>query len=87
MIVDAAMNDLIRPTFYEAHHEIVPVVLQQGVMHNGRYSRAGLRNGRHSALDREISEPSPGDLLAIMSAGAYGAVQAGTQLFLVPRSS
>ncbi|MFO1117628.1 MAG: diaminopimelate decarboxylase [Beijerinckiaceae bacterium] len=79
VIVDAAMNDLIRPTLYEAHHEIVPVVLQQG----GRRITADIvgpvcETGDYLALDREISEPSPGDLLAIMSAGAYGAVQAGT---------
>jgi diaminopimelate decarboxylase len=80
VIVDAAMNDLIRPTLYEAHHEIWPV----------REARAGAQrmlvdvvgpvceSGDFLALDREMVLPKSGDLLAVMSAGAYGAVQAGT---------
>src|SRR6266700_3968538 len=80
VIVDAAMNDLIRPTLYEAHHDIRPV----------REAGPGARrivadvvgpvceSGDFLALDRDLAEPQPGDLLAIMSAGAYGAVQAGT---------
>jgi diaminopimelate decarboxylase len=80
VIVDAAMNDLVRPTLYEAHHEIVPV----------REPAAGMRrivadvvgpvceSGDFLALGRALAEPQPGDLLAVMSAGAYGAVQAGT---------
>jgi diaminopimelate decarboxylase len=80
VIVDAAMNDLIRPTLYEAHHDIRPV----------REPAPGTRRvvadvvgpvcetGDYLALDREMAAPAPGDLLAIMTAGAYGAVQAGT---------
>src|SRR5262247_1583686 len=80
VIVDAAMNDLVRPTLYEAHHEIVPV----------RQPATGTRrvvadvvgpvceSGDFLALGRALAEPQPGDLLAVMSAGAYGAVQAGT---------
>jgi diaminopimelate decarboxylase len=80
VIVDAAMNDLVRPTLYDAHHEIVPV----------REPRAGARrivadvvgpvceSGDFLALGRTLAEPQPGDLLAVMTAGAYGAVQAGT---------
>ena len=80
VIVDAAMNDLIRPTLYEAHHEFWPV----------RETEAGSRQivadivgpicetGDYLALDRKMTEPKEGDLLAIMSTGAYGAVQGGT---------
>ena len=80
VIVDAGMNDLIRPTLYEAHHDIRPV----------RERRAGARrvvadvvgpvceSGDFLALDRDMPEPQPSDLLAVMSAGAYGAVLAGT---------
>jgi diaminopimelate decarboxylase len=80
IIADAAMNDLIRPTLYEAHHDIRPL----------REPAAGApriladvvgpvcETGDYLALDREMAEPAPGDLLAIMTAGAYGAVQAGT---------
>ena len=80
VIVDAGMNDLVRPTLYEAHHDIRPV----------REPRAGAprivadvvgpvcESGDFLALDRSMVEPKPGDLLAVMSAGAYGAVEAGT---------
>jgi diaminopimelate decarboxylase len=80
VIIDAAMNDLIRPTLYEAHHDILPV----------REAAKGARTivadvvgpvcetGDYLALDRTLPEPKPGDLLAIMTAGAYGAVQSGT---------
>lgn len=80
VIVDAAMNDLIRPTLYEAHHEIVSVAeLAPGA----RRTRADVvgpvcESGDFLALDRDLPEPKPGDLLAVMTAGAYGAVQAGT---------
>jgi diaminopimelate decarboxylase len=79
IIVDAAMNDLVRPTLYDAHHEIVSVRAGQG----NRDITADVvgpvcETGDYLALSRELPEPSPGDLLAIMSAGAYGAVQAGT---------
>ena len=80
VIVDAAMNDLIRPTLYEAHHEIRPVA--QPAL-NARRIRADVvgpvcESGDFLALDRDMPEPRPGDLIAVMSAGAYGAVQAGT---------
>ena len=80
VIVDAGMNDLVRPTLYDAHHDIRPV----------RESAAGApriiadivgpvcESGDFFALDRSLVAPQPGDLLAVMSAGAYGAVQAGT---------
>ncbi len=80
VIVDAAMNDLIRPTLYEAHHEIRPVVI---VAANAPRIKADVvgpvcETGDYLALDREMAMPKPGDLLAVSSAGAYGAVQAGT---------
>ena len=80
VIVDAGMNDLVRPTLYDAHHDIRPV----------REAAAGVlrivadvvgpvcESGDFIALDRSIVEAKAGDLLAIMSAGAYGAVEAGT---------
>ncbi len=80
VIVDAGMNDLIRPTLYEAHHDIWPV----------RQAPAGAariiadvvgpvcESGDFLARDRALVAPRPGDLLAVMSAGAYGAVQSGT---------
>jgi len=80
VIVDAAMNDLIRPTLYEAHHEIWPVKERVGGAAQITADVVGpiCETGDYLALDRTISEPKAGDLLAIMSAGAYGAVQAGT---------
>jgi diaminopimelate decarboxylase len=79
VIIDAAMNDLIRPTLYEAHHDILPVVKVVGA----RSIVADVvgpvcESGDYLALDRTLAEPKAGDLLAIMTAGAYGAVQSGT---------
>ncbi|MBX3552725.1 MAG: diaminopimelate decarboxylase [Pseudolabrys sp.] len=80
VIVDAAMNDLIRPTLYEAHHEIRPVREPGAATQRIRADVVGpvCESGDFLALDRDLPEPKPGDLLAVMSAGAYGAVQAGT---------
>jgi diaminopimelate decarboxylase len=80
VIIDAGMNDLVRPTLYDAHHEIIPV----------RQAAAGApriiadvvgpvcESGDFLALGRSLPVPRPGDLLAVMSSGAYGAVQSGT---------
>jgi diaminopimelate decarboxylase len=78
VIVDAAMNDLVRPTLYDAYHRIGPV----------KESSAGeiicdvvgpiCESGDFFAQGRSLPRPAAGDLLAIYSAGAYGAVQAGT---------
>jgi diaminopimelate decarboxylase len=80
VIVDAAMNDLIRPTLYEAHHDIRPV--NETVPGTPRIVADVVgpvcESGDFLALDRGLVEPRPGDLLAIMTAGAYGAVQSGT---------
>jgi diaminopimelate decarboxylase len=80
VIVDAAMNDLVRPTLYEAHHEIWPVRRAAPGAPHIRADVVGpvCESGDFLALDRELVEPAPGDLVAVMSAGAYGAVQAGT---------
>jgi diaminopimelate decarboxylase len=80
VIVDAAMNDLVRPTLYEAHHEIWPVSEASKSQKMLRADVVGpvCETGDYLALNRELAEPKPGDLLAVMSAGAYGAVQAGT---------
>ena len=80
VIVDAAMNDLVRPTLYEAHHDIFPVT---EAPLGGRTIVADVvgpvcETGDYLALSRTLPQPKAGDLLAIMSAGAYGAVQAGT---------
>src|SRR5205085_1592788 len=80
VIVDAAMNDLIRPTLYEAHHEIRSVTEPAVGARRMIADVVGpiCETGDYLALDRELAEPAPGDLLAVMTAGAYGAVQAGT---------
>lgn len=80
VIVDAAMNDLVRPTLYEAHHEIWPVTKPARPSGMLRADVVGpvCETGDYLALNRDLAEPASGDLLAVMSAGAYGAVQAGT---------
>jgi diaminopimelate decarboxylase len=80
VIIDAAMNDLIRPTLYEAHHDIVPV---RQAAPNANAIVADVvgpvcESGDYLALGRTMVEPNAGDLLAVMTAGAYGAVQSGT---------
>ncbi|MET0669196.1 MAG: diaminopimelate decarboxylase [Xanthobacteraceae bacterium] len=80
VIVDAGMNDLIRPTLYEAHHEIRPVAAPQSGAKRVTADVVGpvCESGDFLALERDMPEPKPGDLIAVMTAGAYGAVQAGT---------
>ncbi|HEY8268982.1 MAG TPA: diaminopimelate decarboxylase [Xanthobacteraceae bacterium] len=80
VVIDAAMNDLIRPTLYDAHHEIQPV----------REPRSGAEffvadvvgpiceSGDYLALDRRMPVVREGELLAVMTAGAYGAVESST---------
>ncbi|QGM96958.1 diaminopimelate decarboxylase [Methylocystis parvus] len=79
VIVDAGMNDLVRPTLYDAHHDLLP--LREGS------DRAEIvadvvgpvcETGDYLALDRKMPQARPGELLAVLTAGAYGAVQAGT---------
>jgi diaminopimelate decarboxylase len=80
VIVDAAMNDLIRPTLYEAHHDIRLVKEPDSNAARMRADVVGpvCETGDYLALDRDIPTPQSGDLVAFMTAGAYGAVQAGT---------
>ncbi|HVT56019.1 MAG TPA: diaminopimelate decarboxylase [Xanthobacteraceae bacterium] len=80
VVVDAAMNDLVRPTLYDAYHEILP--LREAPV-NGPTITADVvgpvcETGDYLALDRKLPRLTAGDLLAIMTAGAYGAVQAST---------
>jgi diaminopimelate decarboxylase len=80
VIVDGAMNDLIRPTLYEAYHEIRPVRISAANAPRIKADVVGpvCETGDYLALDREMAMPKPGDLIAVGTAGAYGAVQAGT---------
>ena len=80
IIIDAAMNDLIRPTLYEAYHEILPVEEPAAGAPIMVADVVGpvCETGDYLALDRKLPQPKAGDLLAVMTAGAYGAVQAGT---------
>jgi diaminopimelate decarboxylase len=80
VIIDAAMNDLIRPTLYEAHHDILPLreAGQNPQMIVADVVGPVCETGDYLALGRSLPKPKAGDLLAIMTAGAYGAVQSGT---------
>jgi diaminopimelate decarboxylase len=75
-VVDAAMNDLIRPTLYEAHHDVWPVAEPRGVHDLFVQDLVGpvCETGDYLALDRPLPAFAPDDLIAIMTAGAYGAV-------------
>jgi diaminopimelate decarboxylase len=77
-IVDAAMNDLIRPTLYDAHHEILPVAApEQGApMVVTDIVGPVCETGDYLALARALPELKSGDLISVMTAGAYGAVLA-----------
>ena len=80
-IVDAGMNDLIRPTLYEAFHDIRPVqeAPPQAPLELTDVVGPVCETGDYLGLDRQLPQLlQPGDLLAVMTAGAYGAVQAGT---------
>ena len=80
VILDAAMNDLIRPTLYEAYHDIRPVRQADAGTPSMVADVVGgiCETGDYFALDRALPPVQAGDLIAIMTAGAYGAVQAGT---------
>jgi diaminopimelate decarboxylase len=77
-IVDAAMNDLLRPTLYEAYHEILPVVEPKPGTPIVISDIAGpvCETGDYLALARPLPELRAGDLISVMTAGAYGAVLA-----------
>jgi len=78
LIVDAAMNDLIRPTLYDAYHEIRPVAEPAPSAERVTYDVVGpvCETGDFLAKGREMPRLETDDLVAVMSAGAYGAVQA-----------
>ncbi|PZF77279.1 diaminopimelate decarboxylase [Aestuariivirga litoralis] len=79
VIQDAAMNDLIRPTLYDAYHEIIPVA-EPATTETMMTDVVGpvCESGDYLAKGRRLPKVEPGDLLATLTAGAYGAVQAGT---------
>jgi len=76
LILDAAMNDLIRPSMYDAHHDIVPVVEPAPGVEQAPYDIVGpiCESGDTFAKGRDMPPMSAGDLVAFRSAGAYGAV-------------
>jgi diaminopimelate decarboxylase len=80
LILDAGMNDLIRPALYDAHHDIVAVVKPEPGQTKTVYDVVGpvCESTDLFARDRELPAFAAGDLVAILTAGAYGAVQAGT---------
>jgi diaminopimelate decarboxylase len=76
LIVDAAMNDMIRPALYSAHHEILPLRPSAGATFQADVVGPVCETGDFLARNRELPELLPGDLIAICTAGAYGFVQA-----------
>lgn len=76
LIIDGAMNDLIRPAMYDAHHDIVPVVQPKPGAERATYDIVGpvCESGDTFAKGRTMAPVGPGDLVAFRSAGAYGAV-------------
>ena len=76
LILDAAMNDLIRPAMYDAHHDIEPVIEPQAGADRATYDVVGpvCESGDTFAKGREMAQMNAGDLVAFRSAGAYGAV-------------
>ncbi len=80
VITDAGMNDLIRPTLYEAYHEILPVEEAKSRATPIQADVVGpvCESGDYFAQNRRLPELAAGDLIAVMSAGAYGAVMSST---------
>ena len=74
MIVDAAMTELMRPTLYDAHHPIAPVLIDESATKNWDVVGPVCETGDFLGLDRALPVLQPGALLAIFAAGAYGAV-------------
>jgi diaminopimelate decarboxylase len=75
VITDAAMNDLIRPALYQAHHEIVPVKRRSGRAQVVDVVGPVCETGDFFARDRKLQHVEPGDLIALLDAGAYGMAQ------------
>jgi diaminopimelate decarboxylase len=74
IIVNAAMNDLIRPAFYDAYHEILPLARKAGVLLKSDVVGPICESGDFFCHDRPLPRVGPGDYLVLMSAGAYGSV-------------
>ena len=75
IIVDAAMNDLIRPALYKSHHEIIPVRRAERPLVTADVVGPICESGDFLARDRQMSAVEPGEVLAVCTAGAYGFVQ------------
>ena len=80
LVVDAAMNDLVRPAMYDAFHDFVPVAEPVAGTARHRYDVVGpiCESGDTFATGRMMPETHPGDLIAVMTAGAYGATMSST---------
>jgi diaminopimelate decarboxylase len=78
LILDAGMNDLIRPSMYDAHHEILAVDTSNASQKVYDVVGPVCETGDTFSKNRQVNESKPGDLIAIMSCGAYGAVMAST---------
>lgn len=78
VIIDAAMNDLIRPSFYESYHEIVPLQMRRGKAVSTDVVGPICESGDTFCKNRMLPPLKEGDQIAFMSAGAYGFVMAGT---------
>ena len=76
VIVDAAMNDLIRPAFYDSYHEIVPLVKTGGAKVSSDVVGGICESSDYFCKDRPLAKVGEGDRLALLSAGAYGSVMA-----------
>jgi diaminopimelate decarboxylase len=76
VIVDAAMNDLIRPAFYDSYHEIVPLTRKGNSTLKSDVVGPICESGDYFCKDRPLPEVGEGDYLALLSAGAYGFVMA-----------
>ena len=74
VIVDAAMNDLIRPAFYDSYHEIVPLTKKSGATISSDVVGGICESGDFFCKDRPLPKVGEGDFLALLSAGAYGSV-------------
>jgi diaminopimelate decarboxylase len=76
IIVDAAMNDLIRPAFYDAYHEIVPLVRKTGALVKSDVVGPICESGDYFCKNRPLPKAGEGDYLALLSAGAYSSTMA-----------
>ena len=74
VIVDGAMNDLIRPSFYDSYHEILPLTEKKGATISSDVVGGVCESSDYFCKDRELAKVGEGDYLALLSAGAYGSV-------------